>query len=221
MIASKPSPLRSAGTLLCLLLPLATTGIAAATEVGLVGLFPGKAILVVDGAAPKAYAIGSMLSADTKLVAADRDSATIAINGKSYQLQIGQSEHRATASARTSVILQQNEHGHFIAAATVNGVALTMMVDTGASFVTLPAADAKRMGINYRSGKRSYSNTANGVVSTYLVKLDSIKIADMELHQIDAAVIETGLTTPLLGMSLLNRLDMRREGEQMTLTKRF
>jgi aspartyl protease family protein len=103
----------------------------------------------------------------------------------------------------------------------INGVSVNMMVDTGASLIALPAADATRIGLNYKAGRMGRANTAGGVVNTYLIKLDTIKIGDIELHQVDASVIEAGLTMPLLGMSFLNRMEMRREGDQMTLSKRF
>ena len=96
-----------------------------------------------------------------------------------------------------------------------------MLVDTGASMVALPASDALRLGINYKIGQRITVNTANGVAAAYRIKLDSVKVGDIELRQIDAVIHETGLPYALLGMSFLNRTDMRRDGEQMTLTRRF
>lgn len=64
-------------------------------------------------------------------------------------------------------------------------------------------------------------NTANGRAPAYRVKLDSVKIGTIELNQVDALIQENGLPIALLGMSFLNRMDMRRNGDQMTLTKRF
>ena len=192
-----------------------------ATEVGVVGLFPGKAILVVDGAPPKTYNVGSMISNDTKLLDVDHDSATIISNGKRSVLAMGQAVARAAPGRGNQVILQAGDHGHFIANASINGISVKMMVDTGASLVTLPASDAIRLGINYTNGIRGRVSTAGGVVNAYGIKIDSIKIGDIELYQVDAAVLDSGLTIPLLGMSFLNRMEMRREGDQMTLTKRF
>ena len=206
---------------LILVLLVLFVGRAEATDVDVVGLFPGKAILVVDGAPPKTYNIGNMLSADTKLVAADNESVTIAVDGKRYTLKMGQAIEHASQGSSNQVVLQAGDRGHFIANAMINGVSIKMMVDTGASLVTLPATDAIRLGINYTTGARGKMNTAGGVVNAYSVKLDSVKVGDIVLYQVDASVIETGLTIPLLGMSFLNRMEMRREGDQMTLIKRF
>src|SRR5450830_1308018 len=201
---------------LMLVLLMLTTGQVGATDVDVVGLFPGKAILVVDGAPAKAYTVGSMLSKDTKLVAADGETATISVNKKQYTLKMGEAVQHVNVGSSHSVVLQAGERGHFIANASIK-----MMVDTGASLVTLPASDAVRLGITYTKGARGKVNTAGGDVTAYAVKLDSIKIGEITLYQVDALVIDTGLSIPLLGMSFLNRMEMRREGDQMTLTKRF
>ncbi|MFZ6781044.1 retropepsin-like aspartic protease family protein [Undibacterium sp. Ji83W] len=203
---------------LCL---LGCAAMAHATDIGVVGLFPGKAILVVDGAPPKTYTVGSNISSDAKLVDADRESATVVINGKRKVLTMGQTVHRSAPSSGNSVVLKAGDRGHFMAPAMINGVGINMLVDTGASLIALPAADAIRLGINYRQGRQGTASTAGGVVPTYLIKLDTVKIGDVELHQVEASIIEQGLNVPLLGMSFLNRMEMRREGDQMTLTKRY
>ena len=96
------------------------------------------------------------------------------------------------------------------------------MVDTGASFVSISAAEANRMGIDYRRGERGYSSTANGAVATYKVMLNNVKIGNISLNGVDAAVLEgQGLPGALLGNSFLSRLDMKREGEILTLTQRY
>ncbi|MFZ6770670.1 retropepsin-like aspartic protease family protein [Undibacterium sp. Di26W] len=200
---------------------LTMAGNSMATDIGVVGLFPGKAILVVDGAAPKTYSVGATINGDSKLVEADRESATVIINGKRRVLIIGQAVHHAAASSGNSVVLKAGDRGHFMAPAVINGVSVSMLVDTGASLIALPASEAVRMGLKYKEGRLGRANTAGGVVDTYLVKIDTIKVGDVELHQVEASVIENGLTMPLLGMSFLNRMEMRREGDQMTLTKRF
>ena len=195
---------------------------ALAAEIGVVGLFPGKAVLVVDGAAPKIYAVGSIVSDGAKLVAADNVSATLEVNGKRQVLAMGEHVHRSAPGGKNSVTLQADSRGHFMAQGQINGgSAVEMLVDTGASFVSIPAADARRLGINYKNGKIGRSSTANGIITVYLVRLDSVKIGDVELNQVDASINEGGLPYTLLGMSFLNRMEMRRDGEQMTLTKRF
>jgi len=38
---------------------------------------------------------------------------------------------------------------------------------------------------------------------------------------VEGMVVEAGLSVPLLGMSFLNRMEMRRDGQTMTLTQRY
>lgn len=198
------------------------SGISHAAEINVVGLFPGKAVLVIDGSEPKTYSVGSSLGGGAKLVAADGTSATVDINGKREVLTLGQYVHRSTGSSGAKVVLQADTRGHFVTRGQVNGGStVEMLVDTGASLVSLPASEAVRLGINYKNGRRGYANTANGVTTIYLIKLDSLKVGDVQLNQIEASVQEGGLPITLLGNSFLNRMDMHRDGDTMTLTKRF
>lgn len=193
-----------------------------AAEIGIVGLFPGKAVIVVDGKPPKIFAVGSHIADGVKLIAADNASATIETRGKREILSIGQHMHRSTPGGNTSVTLQADMRGHFKVQGQINGgSSVDMLVDTGASFLVMPATDAKRLGIDYKRGRIGHASTANGVVTMYIIRLDSVKIGDIELNQIDAAIQEEGLPFTLLGMSFLNRVEMRRDGDQMVLTKRF
>ncbi|MFZ6749528.1 retropepsin-like aspartic protease family protein [Undibacterium sp. Ren11W] len=194
---------------------------AHATDIDVVGLFPGKAVLVVNGSSPKTYAVGSVIADGAKLIAADNATATIEMHGKRQVLAIGQYVHRSAPSTNSSVTLQADTRGHFIARGQINGGGVSMLVDTGASVIAIPASEAIRLGINYKSGRMGRANTANGQVVVYIVQLDSVKIGDVELNQVEAMVQEQGLTSILLGMSFLNRMEMNRNGEQMVLTKRF
>ena len=198
-----------------------TAAAARAVEIDVVGLFPGKAVLVVDGASPKTYSVGASVAEGVKLVAVNESAATLETNGKRQTVPIGQHMNRIAPAAGASVTLQANGQGHFVAQGQINGVAMPMLVDTGATMIALSAADAARIGINYKSGKTGYVNTANGMARVHRVTLGTVKIGDIEINQVEAMVHESGLPFALLGMSFLNRTDMRREGEQMTLKKRF
>jgi aspartyl protease family protein len=104
----------------------------------------------------------------------------------------------------------------------VNGAAARFLVDTGATLIALPAADAKRMGVSYLNAPRGVVNTANGSAVAYKVKLDTVRVGDITINNVDAMVIDGGgLHIALLGMSFLNRTEMTRDGETMVLTKRF
>ncbi|MDB5764948.1 MAG: hypothetical protein JWQ21_3943 [Herminiimonas sp.] len=198
-----------------------TAHFAHAVDISVVGLFPGKAVLVIDGSAPKTYSVGNSISDGVRLISANQSGATVEANGKRRTIAIGEHINRTAPTGPASVTLQADGRGHFITQGQINGGIVTMLVDTGATAVALSAADAIRLGIDYKKGQIGYSNTANGVISIYRVKLDTVKIGDIVLNGVDASIHESGLSLALLGMSFLNRTEMRREGEQMTLIKRY
>jgi aspartyl protease family protein len=189
------------------------------TQVTLVGMFPNKAVLVIGNGGPRAVAVGQALEGVT-LMSVDDDSAVVEIDGKRRTLKMGQ-HYAATSSEDDKIVLSADHGGHFYADARVNGKLLRLLVDTGATLVAIPARDAERMGLHYEDGARITISTANGVSSAYKVKLDTISIGGITMTDVDAVVPDTGLSMPLLGMSFLSRTNMQREGDMMTLTKRF
>ena len=204
------------------LLLLFACGVAAAAEVSLVGVIGGKAaVVVVDGGDPKTVKVGQTWNGIT-VVSVDKDSAVMEIEGARRTLQQGQHYRRAAATSdRAQVTLAVGPGGQFAGEGTVNGQPIRFLVDTGATAIALPASFAQRAGIDFRKGEPALSNTANGLVPVYRVSLATVRLGEIELNSVDAVVFEAGLDTALLGMSFLNRVDMRREGETMTLTKRF
>jgi aspartyl protease family protein len=199
------------------------SAVSMAGDISVIGLFPGKAVLVIDGAQPKTYSVGDNLGSGSKLVAADSNGATIETNGKKRTIQVGQHFNRAPAASQPSKItLQADSRGHYLTEVLINGKSsMRMIVDTGATSIALPAAEAQRMGIDYSRGKRVGMMTANGPAVAYQVTLESVRIDNLELKQVEAVVQEGGLSVGLLGMSFLGRLDMVNQGRQMTLTKPF
>src|SRR5215472_11619360 len=113
---------------------------------------------------------------------------------------------RTAESSPTSntLIYAANEHGHVILEAAVNGAPVRLLVDTGASLVTLTPADARAAGIarselvfNHRV------STANGSARMAPMKLREVRIGQLSLYDVPAAVLEN-LNISLLGMSFLS-----------------
>ena len=195
---------------------------ALAADVTLVGLIGAKAIVVIDGGAPRTLAPGQKTAEGVVLLGTEKDAASFEIEGKKRTLHMGQAYSAAARAGRQNVTLSADPRGHFVAMGSINGGSLSFLVDTGATLVTLPAAEARRLGIDYLQGVRDRAQTANGTVAAYRIKLDTIKIGDIEVHNVDAVVTEgDGLGMTLLGMSFLNRMEMKRDGHSMTLTKRY
>lgn len=193
-----------------------------AADISVVGLFPNKAVLVVDGGTPKTYSVGATVTEGIKLVAANESGATIEVNGKRQTIAMGEHINRApSGGGKQSVTLQADGQGHYMVNGQINGGSVRMLLDTGATLIALPASEAVRLGIDYKKGTPGYVNTANGVAPAFRVKLNSVRVGDIEINQVDALVQEQGLPIILLGMSFLNRTEMRRDGAHMVLTKRF
>ncbi len=197
-------------------------GVAQAASVGVVGLFKDKAMVSIDGGTPKTISVGQSLQG-VKLVSADSGVAVLEIDGKRRTLGMGQSFSAAASSGsgKQSVVLAADGQGHFSTTGAINGNSVNFLVDTGASSVTLQASDARRMGLDYKSGQMTGVSTANGVIPAWRVTFNSVRVGGITLYGIEGLVIETSMPRALLGMSFLNRTDMRREGQTLMLTQRY
>lgn len=208
----------SARLLLCAL--LCFVGHANATEVALVGVFPGKAVLVVDGGNPRTVGAGQTV-AGVKLVSVDQESAVVDINGKRSRLLVGERPVALASAEGKSILLQADSRGHFMTAGSINGASMQFMVDTGASSVAMGPSAATQAGIIYTQGTPGAASTANGVTRTWRVKLDTLKIGDITLRNVDAVVMSQEMPVVLLGMSFLKRMDMKQENSTLLLKQRY
>ena len=106
------------------------------------------------------------------------------------------------------VTLEPSEDGHFTATALINGRPVSVLIDTGASIVALSHEDAERVGVRVRPDDFTKRvQTANGIAKVAPILLESIKIGEITLYNIEAAVSEPGrLGTTLLGMTFIGRL---------------
>jgi aspartyl protease family protein len=195
---------------------------AGATDVTVVGLFSGKAVVTVNRGQPRILAVGQATAEGVKLVAVDARGATLEIDGKRQVLEMGQHfELSSQPVERSSVTLAPDARGHFLTDGQVNGGHVRFLVDTGATTIRLSTDDARRLGIDFRTGVPGYSILADGSrVPAYRVKLDTVALGGLVLYNVDATVGEGG-GVALLGMSFLNRTEMRREGQNLVLTKRY
>jgi len=191
-------------------------------DVGLAGLFPGKALLTINGGAPRIVAIGVATEEGVKVLSVQGETATIEVDGKKRVLRVGQNvASQSSGSGPASATLTADAAGHFLTTGNVNGTTIRFIVDTGASTISIGASDARRIGIDPSKGQMGYSQTANGVTQVSLVKLNSVRVGDIVLNNVDATVHQQDLPFALLGMSFLNRMEMQRNGETMTLKQRY
>lgn len=193
------------------------------TQVNIAGLYSNKAVVIINGGKPKTLSVGQT-SEGVKLLAADSNIATLQIEGKTKQLGMGQAASVVgnSSNATSSATLYANAQGHFISDCQINGASLKFLVDTGATTVALNSGDAKFANIDYKRGEPIQISTANGIVTAYRVTIANLKIGGITLSQVEASVLEGG-SPPivLLGMSALNRLEMKRQDIALTLIKKY
>ena len=203
------------------ILGVAVSTAAGAVDVKLVGLFPNRAVVQIDGGPLQTLSIGRKTAEGVVLLSVESDGATFEIEGRRTLLGLTHARmQQGTAAA--SVMVTADEYGHFTTMGQVNGIPVRFAVDTGATFIAFHANEARRLGLDYRKGQKVLMDTAAGIAPAYRIKLDTVRVGDISVNSVDAVVMDSeGPSIALLGMSFLSRMDMKREGEIMTLTKRY
>ncbi|MFY0991836.1 retropepsin-like aspartic protease family protein [Halomonas sp. C05BenzN] len=114
------------------------------------------------------------------------------------------------------ITLERNRSGHFMATGRINGEPVEFLVDTGATYVALPAGLADRLDLE-RAGS-AWFNTANGRVRGHLTTLDEVSLGGFSASEVRGS-ISPGLEgdIALLGMSFLNRFDIEIRDSRMVL----
>jgi aspartyl protease family protein len=113
----------------------------------------------------------------------------------------------APGAVPNSLVFHANSQGHVVLDGAVNGTAVQFLVDTGATMVVLTLRDAAAAG--FGSNDLNFSmktSTANGVARAAPVRLRELRVGQLSLYDVPAAVAEN-LGISLLGQSFLTRLD--------------
>jgi aspartyl protease family protein len=207
-----------------LLMCCAWSTAAHAQSVAMTGGMGSKALLVVDGSPPKAVGVGDTFKG-VKVISVTGDKTVVETKGVRQTVLLGGAPVSVGGGggggSGTQIVLSAVSGGHFVSQGTINGKSTQFMVDTGATSVAMGMAEAQRMGVKYLDGERFQASTANGVVVGYGVKLASLRIQDVEVYNVDAAVLPQSMPYILLGNSFLSRFQMKRENDTLTLTKRY
>lgn len=195
-----------------------------AQSVAMTGSMGSKALLVVNGGAPKALAAGDAHQG-VKVLSVGADQATVEVGGKRQTVTLGGAPVSVGGGGGggggSQIVLTASSGGHFLTLGSINGRSVQFMVDTGATSVAMGADDARHMGIDFEKAPRLAGSTANGTVWMYRVKLRSVRIQDVEVNEVDAVVVPQGMPHVLLGNSFLTRFQMKRDNDVMTLTRRY
>lgn len=194
----------------------------AATAMVVLGLFKDKAVVSIDGQ-QRVLGVGQTSPEGVRLISANSSEAVLERNGRRVTLTLGSHIAGSFAGPRESTAqLWADRSGMFRTSGTINGLPVTLLVDTGATTIAMSAAEAKRLGLQYRlNGRPGTVATASGVERGYRVVLDKVAVGEIVLRDVEAVVLEGGHPKEiLLGMSFLGRVQMARDGASLRLKLR-
>ncbi|WP_316366951.1 retropepsin-like aspartic protease family protein [Candidatus Thiodiazotropha sp. CDECU1] len=117
---------------------------------------------------------------------------------------------------KTGVVLQRNRAGHYVAPGRINGIDVTFLLDTGATYVAVSSSLAERAGL--QRGMPMQSRTANGVVRSWLTRIDRLQLGPIEMREVKATILPSMPDGEvLLGMSFLKHLSLRQQGGELVI----
>lgn len=201
-------------------LALLVTGAGwAASQVQVVGLFPGAAVINVDGQR-KMVRVGQTGPGGVQVVSVDKQGAVLRVEGVERVYPLSREYSAGFAEpVRKRLSIAKGIGGHYWVAGSVNGQTVQFLVDTGATSIALNDGHARRLGIDYRvTGRPMQVSTASGVTRGWRVSLDRVKVGDLEVLGVEAIVLEgSAPSDALLGMSFLGRVGWREEQGMLVL----
>jgi aspartyl protease family protein len=181
-----------------------------------------QALLVIDGQ-PHAVAVGATVKG-VRVLSVSATQAEIAVEGARRTVLLGAGPVKVMGDGAprggSEIVLTASHGGHFQTTGQINGKSAAFMVDTGATKVSMGQSEAERLGVDYKAGTRGLADTANGRVPVYAVTLNSVRVGDVEVANVEALVLPSAMPYVLLGNSFLTRFSMKRENEVMRLEKR-
>lgn len=211
-------------SLAALVLLLTAGSVAALERIQVMALFKDRAVVNIDGR-QRTLEPGKPTPEGVVLIEADAKGAVVEIDGERRTLTLGDrisSRFTTPRDRDTTVHVAPDGHGMYFINGSINGFQVRFLVDTGATHIALNADLARRLGLPYQlEGRRGVTATASGLVESYEVTLERVRVGDIELRNVAATVIDGPYPSEaLLGMSFLGQLDMRREGGLLELRRK-
>ena len=191
--------------------------------VRVLALFPGKAMLEVDGER-KVLAAGGKAFHDVRLLSADPREAVVEMAGQRHTLRLGSavSANYAPSARREIRILKDPKGGYFVDG-LINGSPVRFLVDTGATSVALSERHAAGLGLQHRvDGRLVGVGTASGSALGHEIQLASLSVGGIRFSDVRAVVIDGDSPRfVLLGMNVLSRFDIDQRENLLILRSKF
>ncbi|VAW82265.1 hypothetical protein MNBD_GAMMA12-1067 [hydrothermal vent metagenome] len=206
--------------LLCLTLSSVLCAKSPSKQVMVVGLFSGKAVVIINNKQFLLRANGKMING-VQLLSSNSERAVLLIDGQREVLTADTAAGSIGQAVKQTKKVQiwANQQGMYLVQGRINGAAASFMVDTGATYVVMSSVEAQRLNINYKQfGRLSRAATASGIVATYNLEIDKLTIGSIYLRHVKVAIIEGKHPQRiLLGMSYLSRIRMESKGRSLML----
>jgi len=120
------------------------------------------------------------------------------------------------ADGAPELVVRRDRSGHYVVPGTINGVAVELLIDTGATDVAVPHGLAQRLGL--KRGPPVEIVPASAVISGYLVTLDEVRVGPLALRRVRGSTSKRSIgDRVLLGMSFLRHFELSQRGRTLTL----
>jgi aspartyl protease family protein len=208
---------------LALLLCLCSSIVSGAESVRVLALFPGKAMLEVDGKRKVLSAAGDAFRG-VKLISADTREAVVEFDGRRETLRLGSSvRSEYKKSTRREIRIVKDRRGGYFVNGLINGQPVNFLVDTGATSIAMSENQAAKLGLQHRvDGRRVGVGTASGNVVAHEIELRSISVAGVRMNDVRAVVIDgSSPRFVLLGMNVLSKFDIDQRENLLVLRTKY
>lgn len=193
-------------------------------RLALEGVLGKKAVISINGERA-VLAVGQTAPSGLHLLTLNESLATVEFEGQQHRLRLGQApiSTRFAQPKLEIVTVAPDRTGMYVTSGAINGHAVKLLVDTGATTVAMNANEARRLGVDYRlQGRPVQVSTASGQSRAYFIQLNEVSVGGIRAHNVGAVVLEgTYPQQILLGMSFLGQLQMQRNGMLLELRQKY
>lgn len=196
----------------------------AGPSVRVLALFPGKAMLEIDGQR-RVLAAGASDSSGVRLLSSSPAEAVVEIDGRRETLVLGSAVAATYAppERREVRILKDNRRDGYFVDGLINGQSVRFLVDTGATSIAMSEQHAAQLGIAHRvDGMRVGVGTASGQAVGHRVMLREVSVGGIRLTDIRAVVIDGDSPVHiLLGMNVLGEFELEQRENLLILRSKL
>jgi aspartyl protease family protein len=194
--------------------------VSAAQDVQILGLGKNKVVINIAGET-KVLSVGES-AGGIKVISADTEQCVLEINGQSSTYPMGSQVSTNFAKTTKPIVrIVQDNSGLYRSSGLINGQMVNVIVDTGATMVTMNANQAKSLGLD-KKGQPIQVVTASGKTKGYLVNLDQVSLGAIQAYNVQGVIVE-GAYPPqiLLGMSFLQGLEINHRSQLLELQQKY